>query len=120
MINGNIKQFLDTGWFSESTLFLNGYVYWCEAQTDPDTNITKFFIDKWRAENEGNKVYHTLLDSDGTLEWERVFEIEDTDLDKIKKKFLNATIFDGKTFWDVENKIAWLEEGEDIKLSNNK
>ena len=26
MINGNIEQFLDTGWFNEATLFYNGYM----------------------------------------------------------------------------------------------
>ncbi len=34
MINGNINQFLDTGWFTEATLFLNGYIYWLEAQAN--------------------------------------------------------------------------------------
>ena len=29
MKNGKIEQFLDTGWFSEATLYLNGYTYWC-------------------------------------------------------------------------------------------
>lgn len=54
MINGDVEQFLDTGWFSEATLFLNGFVYWFEAQYDPNTDINTFFVDRWAAENEDN------------------------------------------------------------------
>jgi len=38
----------------------------------------------------------------------------DSSMDRLKKRFLEASIFDGKTFWQVENKIAWLEEGSPI------
>ena len=27
MINGHLVQFLDTGWYSEATLYFNGYIY---------------------------------------------------------------------------------------------
>ncbi len=46
MINGNLEQFLDTGWYSEATLFLNGYIYWCEAQYDEKKQSNTFFVDK--------------------------------------------------------------------------
>lgn len=112
MINGNINQFLDTGWFSEATLFYNGYIYWLEAQTNDIETI--FFIDCWKAENENNKYYHSQLNNDGTLSWKRVLEIHDTDLDLIKKQFLESPIFEGKTFWQVKNQLAWLDEGPPI------
>lgn len=111
MINGKLEQFLDTGWFNEATLYYGGYIYWCEAQFDEGKQVNLFFIDKWQAENENNLYYHSLLESDNTLKWERVFEIADSSLDLIKKKFLGAKIFDGKTFWEVEKEIAWLDEG---------
>ena len=41
----------------------------------------------------------------------------DQDMDVIKKKFLEAPIFDGKTFWQVENEIAWLDEGKPIVIN---
>ena len=34
MINAKLEQFLDTGWFNEATLYLNGYTYWCEGSWD--------------------------------------------------------------------------------------
>lgn len=114
MINGSLEQFLDTGWYSESTLFYNGHIYWCEAQQDINTGINHFFVDKWAAENENNTYFHSVLEADGTLKWSRVFETENQDLDLIKKQFLEAPIFDGKTFWQVEKQIAWLDESAPI------
>lgn len=115
MINGHLDQFLDTGWYSEATLYYNGFIYWCEAQFNASTNITSFFVDKWAAKNEDNTYYHSILEGDGTIRWERIFEIDDSDLDLIKKHFLEASIFDGKSFWQVEKELAWLEEGAPLK-----
>lgn len=112
MINGSIEQFLDTGWYSESTLFYNGHIFWHEAQTGD--NETVFFIDRWKAQNENNLYFHSLQETDGTLCWERILEIHGTDLDKIKKQFLESPVYDGKTFWQVEKEIAWLDEGAPV------
>lgn len=114
MINGNIEQFLDTGWYSEATLFYNGFIYWCEAQSEVDTADTTFFIDRWPAVNEDNRYYHSLYEEDGTLIWERVLEIRDSDMDMIKRRFLETPVFDNKTFWEAEKNIAWLDEGQPI------
>ncbi len=114
MINANLNQFLDTGWYSESTIYLNGHIYWCEAQCCEQSNITTFFVDKWEASNEDDLYYHSMLESDGSLKWERVLEITDSDLDRIKLKFLEAPIFDGKSFWQVEKQLAWLDESSPI------
>lgn len=114
MINGKTEQFLDTGWYSESTLFLDGYIYWFEAQIDKNTRIITFFVDKWKAISSENLYYHSLLNSDGSLTWTRIYEVKGTDLDLIKQKFLEAKIFEGKTFWQIEKNISWLEEGDPI------
>lgn len=114
MINGYLEQFLDTGWYSESTLYLDGYIYWCEAQTDRKTGISYFFVDKWEVQNENNTYYHSIIEEDGTLKWSRIYEKKDKNLDAIKQSFLKAPIFDNKTFWQVENKIAWLDESDPI------
>lgn len=114
MINGYVEQFLDTGWYSESTLFYNGYIYWHEAQTNDKETV--FFVDRWKAENEENLYFHSLLEKNGTLIWERVLEIHGTDLDQIKKQFLEAPIYEGKSFWIVEKELAWLDESNPINL----
>ena len=118
MINGYLKQFLYTGWYSEATLYYNGYIYWGEAQFDATTKTNTFFVDKWEAENEDNTYYHSLLEADGTIEWTRVLEIEDRDLNLIKKRFLESPLFEGSTFWQVEKKIAWLDESTPYMKKN--
>ena len=52
MINGNLSQFLDTGWYSEETIYFSGYIYWCEGDTNPETGISHFWVNRWRAETE--------------------------------------------------------------------
>ena len=91
MINGYAEQFLDTGWYSEATLYYN----------------------------EENLYYHSILQADGTLQWERVLEIHNTDLELIKKQFLESAIYDGKPFWDAEKELAWLDEGTPIDITDN-
>ena len=74
-----------------------------------------FIVDKWRAENEGNKYYHSILDTNGNRPWTRVYEDSDIDIDLIKKRFLESAIFDGKSFWQVESEIAWLDESSPVE-----
>ena len=50
-----------------------------------------FFVDKWRAENENNEWYHSILNKDGEIKYERVYEDSDADRELIKKRFLKST-----------------------------
>ena len=116
MINGYLQQFLDSGWYMESTIYYNGYIYWCEASTNPDTNITRFFVDRWRATTFDNILYNEYHKNGKIVDYSTVYETYDEDMDILKKKFLEAPIFDGKSFWDVEKEIAWLDEGKAIDI----
>lgn len=114
MINADLEQFLDTGWFSEAEIRYKGYICWCEAQTDFETDITTFFVDRWEAINQDNTLYHSILEDDGTLVRKRIIEIKDKDFDLIKNQFFKAPIFDGKSFREAEPELAWLEDGGNI------
>ena len=114
MKRNELKQFLDTGWYSEATLYYNGNIYWCEAITQIDNNSSTFFVDKWQAENEKDTYYHTVINSEGKVNFERVFEQSSSDLELLKKVFLESKIFEGKTFWEIEKEILWLDEGKPI------
>jgi ferritin len=115
MINGHIEQFLDTGWYSEASIYYNGYIYWCESDTDFETKITKFFVYRWKAEMDKDMLYHSYCKSNGEyVGYEKIFEISNKDMDMIKKQFLEANIFEGKSFWNIESKLAWLDEGTEI------
>lgn len=108
MINANLSQFLDNGWFSEATLFYNGYIYWCEGCWDnTKEKPMHFFVYKIPARNIDN-LYFERLDTNEPFEY--IFETWGKCEDDVKEEFLNAKIFDGKTFWEVEKELAWLDE----------
>ncbi|WP_294146569.1 hypothetical protein [uncultured Selenomonas sp.] len=115
MKNGNLETFLDTGWYTEAEIYYQGYVYWFEGDTDFETGVTEFYIDRWRAECEDGKLYREYRDeSDQLVDYHRVYEEQGKDIDLLKKNFLIAPIFDGKTFWQVEKDLIWVEPGEPI------
>ena len=115
MINGSLNTFLDTGWYSEATIFYNGYIYWLESDTNEETGITHFFIDRWQASTDDNITYKEHLDRNGNIiGFSRVLDIYDENMDIIKRKFLLSEIFEGHSFWDVEKQLAWLDQGDPI------
>ncbi len=118
MTKETLTQFLDTGWYTEATLFYNGYIYWFEGCTDFDTDITKFFVARWKAKNEKNKIFFTYCDKKlEPLDYKILYEENNKDLDLIKKHFLTEKMFDGKSFWEVEGELLWLDDsGENIVL----
>ena len=108
MINANLEQFLDSGWYNEATLFYKGYIYWCEGTWDIiQNNIFNFFVYRFKAKNIDNKYFERLLD-DEPFKYE--FEMFSTNKEDVKKHFLKAKIFEGKSFWEVEPELAWLDE----------
>ncbi|MBE6100666.1 MAG: hypothetical protein E7200_00980 [Selenomonas ruminantium] len=115
MKNGDIEIFLDTGWYMESTLYYEGRVYWCEGFTDSDTGISTFFVDSWEAECPDGKFYRTYQDKIGEPQgYKEDLEIHGTDMEMLKKQFLIAPIFEGKSFWQVEKDLTWVDEGEPL------
>ena len=112
MQNGDIEIFLDTGWDMESTLYYHGRVYWCEGYTDFDTRLSTFFVDSWEAECPDGKYYRTCQQQDGEpCGFQTVLKITDKDMNVLKEKFLAAEIFEGKSFWQVEKDLIWVDEG---------
>ena len=109
MINGNIEQFLDTGWYSEATLYYHGLTYWCEAEWT-DENTSHFFVYRYPALNINDEYCLRIIENDGTILDEDVFDMCHPDIEFIKKTFLEAKIFEGESFWDIESRLAWLDD----------
>lgn len=59
-------------------------------------------IRKWRAKNIDNKIYENVLDSNGNLMDYKEFKIEAATEEALREKFLNAKIWDDKSFWEVK------------------
>ena len=118
MINGNTEAFLDTGWFTEATLFYNGYIYWFEGFTDTESNTCTFFVDKWRGLLTDDMYCHEYRLNDNLVDYKRVFEISGANMDTLKKAFLEAMIFDGKSFGSVESELIWADEDTPIVINS--
>ena len=105
MINANLEQFLDTGWFSEATLYLNGYTYWCEGCWNEEREKPMhFFVYKYESVVV-DKIYTKPKNSN----YQKVFDIYGNSEEEVKEEFLKAKIFDGKSFWEVEKEIEWVD-----------
>ena len=108
MINANLGQFLNTGWFNEATLFYKGYIYWCEGCFDSKKeNPIHFFVYKFPAK-QVDATHFERLHSNEPFKYE--FETWGKSKEEVKQEFLQAKIFDGKSFWEVEGDLAWLDE----------
>ncbi len=119
MINGDIDQFLDTGWFSEATLYLNGYTYWCEGCWAEETREKPmhFTVQKYKScvvDDCHTKCY--VYENGEAVDFEYVIDDWFYGEDDAKKFFLESKFFEGKTFWEVESTIAWYDEIGSTKL----
>ncbi|MDD6400240.1 MAG: hypothetical protein PUG10_01345 [Lachnospiraceae bacterium] len=115
MINANLAQFLDTGWFNEATLYYQGYTYWCEGDVDKTRDKpVHFIIYKYKSEihhKENGEIFTTrAIDNGNLIDYSVLIDIYGEDEDEIKEQFLQAKIFDGKSFWEIEDKVAWYDE----------
>ena len=104
MINANLEQFLDTGWYNEATLYLNGYTYWCEGCWNEEREKPMhFFVHKYESVVV-DKIYTKPKNSN----YQTVFDIYGNSEEEVKEEFLKAKIFDGKSFWEVEKRLGMV------------
>ena len=114
MINANLEQFLDTGWYNEATLYLNGYTYWCEGSQDYSREKPMHFsVYKYRSviHNENGEIWTSrLIENVDVVDYSVVYDYYGYGENDVKEQFLKAKIFDGKSFWEVEKELAWYDE----------
>lgn len=110
MINGDLNQFLDTGWYSEAELFYNDHLYWCEGWRNQVTSDFTFYVRTQKVKMDSDFVYYSYLTMDGEpVDYKVIYKVTDVDFDRIKRDFLKAKIFEGKSFWEVEKEIVWMD-----------
>lgn len=90
MINGNVSEFVNHIYYGDEL--------WFKFEGE------KFFLEGWN--------------NDGILEL-TLFEMKENGMKYVWKgnskqypaeDFLDAPIWNGKTFWEVENEIEWVDE----------
>lgn len=91
MINGNAREFIDGLHYGDERFFLyNGNKYFIQGYFEHEKPMLELYI---------------LTPSDSSFEW-RVFS--ETNHYPVAE-FESAKIFDGKTFWEVEKEIEWVD-----------
>ncbi len=91
MINGNPHEFLDVLYTGQDIVYIfKGIKYWFQGYTT-DSGFHMEII-----QHEPS--------SDSYL-WKH----DDVSSENCKDAFLNAPIFEGKTFWDAEGDIEWVD-----------
>jgi len=91
MINGNPHDFIDTVYSGQDIIFVfHGIKYWFQGYTDNGKSHMEIF--------------QYVPSSDGFL-WIH----DDDSMLKCLEAFLDAPIFNGKTFWEAESEIEWVD-----------
>lgn len=92
MINGDINKFIEIMSYGGELVFL--------------FDGKKYFLQGW---SKGAKYHMALVTwepwSEGYL-WKKSSKIS---MQKLADEFVRAPLFDGKTFWEVEREIEWVD-----------
>lgn len=120
MINANLEQFLDSGWYSGATLYYEGYTYVCEGwyENADNNNPMHLVVYKYKSIICEEKYTKVVCDGENTVDFEYIIDKDFKTSAEAKQKFLTSKIFDGKSFWEVESRIAWYDEIGNIDISN--
>ena len=93
MINGNTMEFVDRIYSGQDTIFIyKGIKYWFQGYTLPQGGVHMEVIQ-----------YQPPSDT-----W--IWEHNGKTIEECQKAFLSALIFDGKSFWEAESEIEWVDD----------
>ncbi len=92
MIDGNVNEFVDGLYRGNEWWFL--------------FNGKKYFIQGWWESGKATLALDDCSDvNNPNYMWERTADNMEENVDA----FLNAPIWDGKTFWEVEYEMTWID-----------
>ncbi|MEG2044895.1 MAG: hypothetical protein RR088_02785 [Clostridia bacterium] len=92
MINGNLTEFVDKIYFGDELIFMyKGQKFFLQGFLEDD-GICTTYLDRWEPPVD-DYIWVSKGDS-------KKFPVE---------KFLNAKIWDNKSFLDVESEIEWVD-----------
>ena len=94
MINGNASEFIDRIYTCQDTVFVfHGVKYWFQGYMLDDSVHMEVFQVEPPVEDDNYYVWEYNGDS----------------ISEGQEAFQNAPIFDGKTFWEAEKDIKWID-----------
>ncbi|MBQ9306325.1 MAG: hypothetical protein IJ229_00255 [Clostridia bacterium] len=93
MINGNPHDFVDTVYSGQDIIYVfRGIKYWFQGYTVAQGNCHMEIFQ-----------YSPPSETD-------IWECDAATMEACLNAFLDARIFDGKTFWEVESEIEWVDD----------
>ena len=93
MIDGNPNEFIDKAYTGQDIIFIyHGIKYWFQGYT------------------KNNGICHMEIFQYQPSSDDYIWEHNDVSMEKCLDEFIKAPIFDGKTFWDVEQEIQWVDD----------
>lgn len=91
MINGDVYEFLDLLSRGFEVIFTyHGKKFFAQGYSEDGKNF-KLMVDQWEPEIK-NFIWTNINEGDYDI-----------------KAFENAKIFEGKSFWEVQNEIEWVD-----------
>ena len=95
MINGNANNFIDHSTYEEVAVMYNDNKYFFRGLLyDKKTHNHYYAIDLWdEHDHYVETVYRATAES----------------ADECMQQFLSAPIIDGKSFWELEKDMEWIE-----------
>lgn len=92
MIGGDVNEFVDRIYSCQDTVYVyKGIKYWFQG----------YMSDKKTVHME---IFQYQPPSD-----RYVWEYDGTTVEECHRAFLQAPIFDGKTFWEIERDVEWVD-----------
>ena len=91
MINGNAKEFIEGLYYGDERFFC--------------FEGNKYFIQGYYIEGKPMLKLYILEPADSNFEWHIISKNESYPV----SEFENTPIFNGKTFWQVEQEIEWVD-----------
>lgn len=91
MINGNANEFIEGLYYGDERFFLY--------------NGNKYFIQGYYENNRPLLELYVLSPTSNNFKWQKI----STDNNYPVADFENAKIFNGKSFWEIEKNIEWVD-----------
>ena len=94
MISGNPHEFVEHVYSGQDTIYLyHGIKYWCQGYTYGETQVCHMEVFQYQPPSD-----------------DYVWEYDSDSMEKCLEAFLDAPIFGGRTFWEAESEIEWLDD----------
>lgn len=99
MKGGNINHFLEQLGYVEVAVEYKGHKYFFNGiNYDPDTQTYSFYVAEWPWDNDSSEPFIRM-----------VFETTSKVRSECLDRFFGAPLIDGKTFWELEKDMTWIE-----------